>query len=106
MCLLTQGDLETAGDGAVWIKASRKKTKIDYDLPLLDLPLHILFHFFIRYMCVYLRGGYGRMAHHAVNSFQWHSHREGNMCSEIVPGLMECYVVDPVFRSQFRNQAL
>lgn len=42
MCLLTQDDLETAEDGAVWIKASRRKTKIDYDVPLLDLPLHIL----------------------------------------------------------------
>lgn len=42
MCRLTQDDLETAEDGAVWIKTKRKKTKIDYDLPLLDLPLHIL----------------------------------------------------------------
>lgn len=42
MCRLTQDDPETAEDGAVWIKTKRKKTKIDYDLPLLDLPLHIL----------------------------------------------------------------
>ena len=42
MCLLSEEDLEVAEDGQVWIKTSRKKTKIDYELPLLDLPLQIL----------------------------------------------------------------
>lgn len=42
MCCLTQDDLEISEDGVVWIKSSRKKTKIDYELPLLDLPLYIL----------------------------------------------------------------
>lgn len=42
MCLLSEDDLEVAEDGEIWIKTSRKKTKIDYELPLLDVPLHIL----------------------------------------------------------------
>lgn len=42
MCRLSEDDLEIAEDGEVWIKTSRKKTKIDYELPLLDIPLHIL----------------------------------------------------------------
>ena len=41
MCRLSEDDLEIA-DGEVWIKTSRKKTKIDYELPLLDIPLRIL----------------------------------------------------------------
>ena len=39
MCRLSEDDLEIA---EVWIKTTRKKTKIDYELPLLDIPLHIL----------------------------------------------------------------
>ena len=42
MCRLSEDDLEIAEDGEVWIKTSRKKTKIDYELPLLDIPLRIL----------------------------------------------------------------
>ena len=42
MCRLSEDDLEIAEDGEVWIKTTRKKTKIDYELPLLDIPLHIL----------------------------------------------------------------
>lgn len=42
MCLLSEDDLEIAEDGEVWIKTTRKKTKIDYELPLLDIPLRIL----------------------------------------------------------------
>ncbi len=30
MCLLTEDNLETAEDGTVWIKSSRKKTKMEY----------------------------------------------------------------------------
>lgn len=56
MCRLTQDDLETADDEAVWIKTKRKKTKIDYDLPLLDLPLHILDKY--RNTAPYWTGGY------------------------------------------------
>ncbi len=42
MCRLTDDNLEVAEDGTVWIKSSRKKTKIDYEIPLLDVPLHII----------------------------------------------------------------
>lgn len=42
MCRLTEDNLEVAEDGTVWIKSSRKKTKIDYEIPLLDVPLHII----------------------------------------------------------------
>mgnify|MGYP000737712625 CR=1 FL=1 len=42
MCRLTTEDLEVAEDGEVWIKTARKKTKIDYEVPLLDIPLLIL----------------------------------------------------------------
>ena len=42
ICLLTEDSLETAEDGIVWIKSSRKKTKIDYEIPLLELPLRII----------------------------------------------------------------
>ena len=38
MCRLSEDDLEIAEDGEVWIKTTRKKTKIDYELPLLDIP--------------------------------------------------------------------
>ncbi len=39
---LSGEDISTAADGVVWIKTSRKKTGVDYDVPLLDLPLQIL----------------------------------------------------------------
>jgi site-specific recombinase XerD len=42
MCNLTERDLSTAQDGTVWIKAPRGKTGVEYQIPLLDLPLHIL----------------------------------------------------------------
>ncbi len=42
MCLLTKEDLVTDEDGTLWIRTSRKKTKIEYEVPLLELPLHIL----------------------------------------------------------------
>ena len=42
LCRLTASDLETTETGEVWIKTSRKKTGVGYELPLLDLPLHIL----------------------------------------------------------------
>ncbi len=42
ICLLTEDNLETAEDGTVWIKSSRKKTKMEYEIPLLDLPLQII----------------------------------------------------------------
>jgi integrase len=42
MCQLTEDDLWTAEDGTVWIKSKRGKTGVDYQVPLLDLPLQIL----------------------------------------------------------------
>ena len=42
MCRLTEDNLEVAEDGTVWIKSSRKKTKVDYEIPLLDEPLLII----------------------------------------------------------------
>lgn len=42
MCRLTAANLETAGDGTVWIKAMREKTNVEFEIPLLDLPLHII----------------------------------------------------------------
>lgn len=42
MCRLSEGGLEMAEDGQVWIKAERKKTDVSYEVPLLDLPLYIL----------------------------------------------------------------
>ena len=42
MCRLTAEDLEVADDGEVCVKTARKKTHIHYELPLLDVPLHIL----------------------------------------------------------------
>jgi len=42
MCRLTEDNLEVAEDGTMWIRSSRKKTKIDYEIPLLDVPLHII----------------------------------------------------------------
>lgn len=42
MCRLTAANLETAEDGTVWIKATREKTNIEFEIPLLDLPLRII----------------------------------------------------------------
>lgn len=42
ICLLTEDNLEVAEDGTVWIKSSRKKTKTEYEIPLLNLPLQII----------------------------------------------------------------
>ena len=42
MCRLTAENLETAEDGTVWIKAIREKTGVEFEIPLLDLPLHII----------------------------------------------------------------
>ena len=42
MCRLTAANLETAEDGTVWIKAAREKTNVEFEIPLLDLPLHVI----------------------------------------------------------------
>lgn len=42
MCLLSEANIEEAEDGVVWIKSLRKKTGVGFEVPLLDLPLHIL----------------------------------------------------------------
>lgn len=42
MCRLTAANLETDEDGTVWIKATREKTNVEFEIPLLDLPLHII----------------------------------------------------------------
>lgn len=42
MCRLTAVNLETAEDGTVWIKATREKTNVEFEIPLLDLPRHII----------------------------------------------------------------
>ena len=42
MCRLTAANLETSEDGATWIKATREKTNVEFEIPLLDLPLHII----------------------------------------------------------------
>jgi len=42
MCRLTTANLETAEDGTVWIKAVREKTGVEFEIPLLDLPLHVI----------------------------------------------------------------
>jgi integrase len=39
---LTERDLWVAEDGTTWIKSKRVKTGVDYQVPLLDLPLQIL----------------------------------------------------------------
>ncbi len=39
---LTAANLETTEDGTVWIKAAREKTNVEFKVPLLDLPLHII----------------------------------------------------------------
>ena len=42
LCRLTAANLETAEDGTTWIKATREKTNVEFEIPLLDLPLHII----------------------------------------------------------------
>ncbi len=42
MCKLTDEDISIAEDDVVWIKSSRGKTGVDFEIPLLDLPLRIL----------------------------------------------------------------
>lgn len=42
LCRLTAANLETAEDGTIWIKAMREKTNVEFEIPLLDLPLRIL----------------------------------------------------------------
>lgn len=42
MCRLTAANLETAEGGNTWIKATREKTNVEFEIPLLDLPLHII----------------------------------------------------------------
>lgn len=42
MCRLTAANLETSEDGTTWIKATREKTNVEFEIPLLDLPLHII----------------------------------------------------------------
>lgn len=42
LCRLTGANLETAEDGTAWIKAMREKTNVEFEIPLLDLPLRIL----------------------------------------------------------------
>lgn len=42
MCQLTDEAISVAEDGVVWIKSSREKTGVNYEIPLLDLPLQIL----------------------------------------------------------------
>ena len=40
--MLTKEDLVTDENGTLWIRTSRKKTKVEYEVPLLEVPLHIL----------------------------------------------------------------
>ncbi len=42
MCRLTVENLEIAEDETVWIKAVREKTGVEFEIPLLDLPQHII----------------------------------------------------------------
>ena len=42
MCRLTAANLEMADDETTWIKAAREKTNVEFEIPLLDLPLHII----------------------------------------------------------------
>lgn len=42
MRLLTRDNLSLADDGTWWIRSSRKKTGIEFDIPLLELPLRII----------------------------------------------------------------
>lgn len=42
MCKLTDEDVSVAEDDVVWIKTFREKTGIEYEIPLLEIPLQIL----------------------------------------------------------------
>ena len=42
MCSLTKENLSLAEDGTWWIKSARQKTKIEFEIPLLDLPLQVI----------------------------------------------------------------
>lgn len=42
MCTLTRNNMVKDENGTLWIHTSRKKTKVEYDVPLLDVPLQIL----------------------------------------------------------------
>lgn len=42
MRLLTNENLSLAEDGTWWIKSSRKKTGVDFEIPLMELPFHII----------------------------------------------------------------
>lgn len=42
MKLLSKEHLSLADDGTWWIKSSRKKTGIEFEIPLLDLPLRLI----------------------------------------------------------------
>lgn len=42
MRLLSKEHLSLADDGTWWIRGSRKKTGIEFEIPLLDLPLRII----------------------------------------------------------------
>ncbi len=42
MRLLTKDNLCLAEDGIWWIRVPGRKTKIEFEIPLLDLPLQIL----------------------------------------------------------------
>ena len=39
---LTTSDISVAQDGTVWIRTQRKKTGVEYNIPLMDLPRQIL----------------------------------------------------------------
>lgn len=42
MRLLTKDNLSLAEDGTWWIRSARQKTKVEFEIPLLDLPMQIL----------------------------------------------------------------
>lgn len=42
MRLLTKDNLSLAEDGILWIRSARQKTRVEFEIPLLDLPLQIL----------------------------------------------------------------
>ena len=42
MRLLTTDNLSLADDGTWWIRSSREKTGVEFEIPLLELPLRII----------------------------------------------------------------
>ena len=42
ICELTEDKLSVAADGTVWIKNKREKTGVEYEIPLMELPLQII----------------------------------------------------------------